>query len=161
MNIEELLIKHTNLDQAYEGLSDEYSHPAQKEYCFFKPQSVLRKALKNAAESFGCLTYMEDDYWLAIVGEKATIDNVEEVRCVVLSDEYGYGRTLKAALQQVDIPMEQVKKWSDDYILGFVDGVAGHVDLGWFGMVSKHPRVLGILDGASSVRRYVEDKENK
>lgn len=53
------------------------------------------------------------------------------------------------------------RKWSDDYILGFVEGVAGHVDLGWFGKVSKHPRVLGILDGASSAQRYTQEKENK
>lgn len=130
----------------------------QREYCFFYPKSVLREGLKNAGESFGCLTYMEDDYWLTVVGEKIAIDNLEEVRCVVLSDEYGYGRTLKAALQRVDIAVEQFKKWSDDYVLGFIEGVAGHADLGWFGALSKHPRVLGILDGANSARRYVEER---
>lgn len=154
-------IRRANFVLAHEMLSKEfgveYRHPVQREYCFFKPKSVLRKGLKNAAESFGCLTYMEDDYRLTIVGEGATIDNLEAVRCVVLSDEYGYGRTLKTAVQQVDIPIEHFKKWSDSYILGFVEGVAGHADLGWFGMLSKHPRVLGILDGASSARRYVEE----
>ena len=142
---------------AHEMLSNEYDYTTQKEYCFFYPKSVLRKALKNVAESFDCRTYMVDDYRLTIVGEKTTIDNIEEVRCVVLSNEYGYGRTLNNAAQQADIPMEHLKKWSDDYILGFVEGVAGHVDLGWFGMFSKHPRVLGILDGANSARRYVEE----
>ena len=93
--------------------------------------------------------------------EKIAIDSIEDVRCVVLSDEYGYGRTLTSAVQHVDIPMEHLKKWSDDYILGFVEGVAGHADLGWFGKVSKHPRVLGILDGASSAQRYTQEKENK
>lgn len=88
--------------------------------------------------------------------EGIAIDNIEEVRCVVLSGEYGYGRALVSAVQQVDIPMDHLEKWSDDYIHGFVEGVAGHADLGWFGMVSKHPRVLGILDGASSARRYRE-----
>lgn len=159
------LIRRANFVPAHEMVSNEYgveySHPAQREYCFFKPKSVLRKGLKNAAESFGCLTYMVDDYWLAIVGEEIAIDNIEKVRCVVLSDEYGYGQSLKTALQQVDIPIEQLKKWLDDYILGFIEGVAGHIELGWFGMVSKNPRVLGILDGASSARRYVEEKEKE
>lgn len=106
MSIEELLIKRSG---DLEMLSNEYRDPAQRGYCFFKPKSVLRKALKNAAESFGCLAYTEDDYWLTIVGEKAAVDNVEEVRRLVLSDEYGYGRTLTGAVQQVDILMDQLE----------------------------------------------------
>ena len=159
MNNAASLIRNGNVALANDVVRYEYDYPAQREYCFFKPKSVLRKALKNAAESFGCLTYMGDDYWLTIVGERTAIDNLEEVRCVVLSDEHGYGRTLNNAVQQADIPMEHLKKWTDSYILGFVEGVAGHVDLGWFGMISKHPRVLGILDGARSAQRYAE--ENK
>lgn len=159
------LIRRANFVLAHEVLRDEhgveYRHPAQREWCFFKPNSVLRKGLKNTAESFGCLTYMADDYWLTVVGEKIAIDNIEKVRCVVLSDEYGYGQPLKTALRQVDIPIEQFKKWSDDYILGFIEGVAGHIDLGWFGQTSNHPRVLGILDGAKSAQQYAEKKENK
>ena len=155
------LTHRANFVLANEILSNEYSHPAQREYCFFNPNSVLRKGLKNATESFGCLTHMADDYRLAIVGEKAAIDNTEKVRRIVLSDEYGYGQPLKTALQQVNIPVEQFKKWSDDYILGFIEGVAGHIDLGWFGLLSEHPRVLGILDGASSARRYVKEKEKE
>lgn len=136
-----------------------HNHTTQKEYCFFKPTSILRKALENTAKSFGCLTYTEDDYWLTIVGEKTTIDNIEEVRHIILSDEYGYGRTLTSAVQQTDIPIQHLKKWCDAYILGFVEGVAGHPDLDWFGTISKHPRVLGILDGTRSAKRYTE--ENK
>ena len=75
----------------------------------------------------------------------------------VLRNEYDYGQTLTSAVQQVDIPVEHINKWSDDYISGFVEGVAGHVVMGWCGMVSKHPRGLGILDGASSAQRYAEE----
>lgn len=146
---------------AHEMLSNEYKCPTQREYCFFKPTSVLRRALKNTAESFGCLAYMVGDYWLTIVGEKTAIDSIEEVRCIVLSDEFGYGRTLQSAIQREDIPTGLLSKWSDDYILGFVEGVAGHPDLDWFGATSRHPRVLGILDGASCGRRYAEENDDE
>lgn len=56
---------------------------------------------------------------------------------------------------------EAIDKWQEDYIQCFFEGLIGNFDLGWFGSFSKNPHVLGILDGADSVWRYVKDKENK
>ena len=44
--------------------------------------------------------------------------------------------------------LEVDKKWQEDY----VEGLIGNFDLG---SVSKNPHVLGILDGADSMKRYV------
>lgn len=132
-------------------LRDEYGielgHPAQIGYCSFDPEDIIGKALERTARVFGCLTHTEDGIYLTVVGEKEAIDNLEEVRLVALSDEYGY----KNALSEVDITSVD-KKWQEDYVAGFFDGLIGNFDLGSF---SKNPHVLGILDGA---RRYAKDK---
>nr|DAK19084.1 MAG TPA: hypothetical protein [Caudoviricetes sp.] len=91
--------------------------------------------------------YRENGIYLTIVGEREAIDKLEEVRQVALS-EAGIGK-------------EQFKKWQEDYVEGFFDGLIGNLDLGWFGSVSNNPHVLGILDGADSTWRYVKDKENR
>lgn len=102
--------------------------------------------------------HTEDGIYLTIVGEKEAIDKLEEVRLVALSDEYGYKNALNRALLEAGISREQFKKWQEDYVEGFFDGLIGNFELGWF---SKNPHVLGILDGADSAWRYVKDKENK
>ena len=119
-----------------------------------RPWSVL-------LEFFGCLTCTEDGIYLTIVGEKEAIDKLEEVRLVALSDEYGYKYPLSRALSGADIGKDQFKKWQEDYIQGFFDGLIGNFDLGLSAAISKNPHVLGILDGADSMWRYVKDKENK
>lgn len=142
----------------------EYGNPAQIGYCSFDPEDIIGKALERTANVFGCLMHTEDDIYLTIVGEKEVIDRLEEVRQVALSDEYGYKNALNKALSEADIAgigKEQFKKWQEDYVGGFFDGLIGNFDLGWFGSFSKHPHVLGILDGADSAWRYVKDKENK
>lgn len=102
--------------------------------------------------------YRENDIYLTIVGEREAIDNLEEVRQVALSDEYGYKNALNKALSEAGIGKDQFDKWKKDYVEGFFDGLIGNFDLG---SVSKNPHVLGILDGADSAWRYVKDKENK
>ena len=121
--------------------------PPQIGYCSFDPEDIIGKALERTARVFGCLTHTEDNTYLTVVGEKEAIDNLEEVRLVALSDEYGYKNLLNRALSEADIG----EKWQEDY----VEGLIGNFDIGSF---SKNPHVLGILEGAW---RYVKDKENK
>lgn len=139
----------------------EYGNPAQIGYCSLDPEDIIGKALERTAKVFGSLMHTENDIYLTIVGEKEAIDKLEEVRLVALSDEYGYKDPLNRALSEADIGKEQFKKWQEDYVEGFFDGLIGNFDLGWFGSFSKNPHVLGILDGADSAWRYVKDKENK
>lgn len=139
----------------------EYGNPAQIGYCSLNPEDIIGKALERTARVFGCLMYRENDIYLTIIGEKEAIDKLEEVRQVALSDEYGYKNALNRALSEADIGREQFKKWQEDYVEGFFDGLIGNFDLGWFGSFSQHPHVLGILAGADSAWRYVKDKENK
>nr|DAM32243.1 MAG TPA: hypothetical protein [Caudoviricetes sp.] len=136
----------------------EYGNPAQIGYCSLNPEDIIGKALERTANVFGCLIHTENDIYLTIVGEKEAIDKLEEVRRVALSDEYGYKGPLSKALLEAGISKEQFKKWQEDYVEGFFDGLIGNFDLGSF---SKNPHVLGILDGADSAWRYVKDKENK
>lgn len=141
----------------------EYSNPAQVGYCSFDPEDTIGEALENVARLLDCLTYTEGNTYLTVVGEKEAIDALEEVRRVALSDEYGYTDPLNKAVSGADIEgigEKQFRNWKKNYILGFFDGLVGNADLGWFGGFSKHPYVLGILDGADSAKRYVKDKEN-
>lgn len=144
---------------ANDVLRDEYGvelgHPAQIGYCSFDPEDIIGKALERTARVFGCLTHTEDDIYLTIVGEKEAIDKLEEVRLVALSDEYGYKNALNKALLEDGITSVD-KKWQEDYVEGFFDGLIGNFDLG---SVSKNPHVLGILDGADSMKRYVKANE--
>ena len=139
----------------------EYGNSAQNGYCSFDPEDIIGKALERTANVFGCLMYRENDIFVTIVGEKEAIDRLEEVRLVALSDEYGYKDPLNKALSEADIGKDQFDKWKKDYVEGFFDGLIGNFDMGWFGSVSKNPHILGVLDGADSMWRYVKDKENK
>ena len=144
---------------ANDVLRDEYGvelgHPAQIGYCSFDPEDTIGGALERTARVFGCLTHTEDGIYLTVVGEKEAIDNLEEVRLVALSDEYGY----KNALSEAGITSVDKKWWMHHYVEGFFDGLIGNFDLGWFGSFSKNPHVLGILDGADSMKRYVKANE--
>lgn len=145
-----------------DGYGVEYGDTAQIGYCSFDTEDIIGGALKHTASVFGCLTYTENDIFLTVVGEKEAIDKLEEVRRVALSDEYGYKNALNKTVSEADITgigEKQFKKWREDYIQGFFDGLIGNFDLGWFGAFSKQPHVLGILDGFASIERYV--KENK
>lgn len=158
-------IRRADYVLANDVLRDEYGvefgNPAQIRYCSSDPEDIIGKALERTAHVFGGLTCTEDDIFLTVVGEKEAIDKLEEVRQVALSDEYGYKNALNRALSEADIGKEQFKKWQEDYVEGFFDGLIGNFDLGWFGSFSQHPHVLGILAGADSAWRYVKDKENK
>lgn len=154
-------IRRADYDVLRDEYGVEYGNPSQIGYCSSDPEDIIGKALERTARVFGCFTHMENDIFLTIVGEKEAIDKLEEVRLVALSDEYGYKNALNRALSEADIAgigKEQFKKWREDYVEGFFDGLIGNFDLGSF---SKNPHVLGILGGADSAWRYVKDKENK
>lgn len=97
---------------------------------------------------------------LTIVGEEDSIILLKHVWRVALSDELGYDVMLKKRVLDANIQgAVEYRKWADDYILGFFEGLAGNPDTVRLSSLSKHPRVLGILDGADNSERYV--KENK
>lgn len=90
-----------------------------------------------------------------IVGEEDTITLLKYVWRVGLSDKYGYDAMLKNRVLDADIRgAAEYRKWADDYILGFFEGVAGNHDTEHLSRFSKHPRILGILDGFDSMKRY-------
>lgn len=156
-------IRRANYVLANDVLKDEYGveyrNPAQIGYCSCDPKDIIGKALERTAWVFGCLTHTEGDTFLTVVGEKEAISKLEEVRQVALSDKYGYKDPLNKAASGYLLESGISEKWQEDYVEGFFDGLIGNFDLGWFGAFSKHPHVLGILDGADSAQRYV--KENK
>lgn len=147
----------------------EYKIPAQVQfYAIHRDHNdakVINESLKQIAEMYGCVTYMEqekDSSRLTIVGEDAAVVALREVWRLARSDEYGYEAAMKPRAWEASIfgrGREVFRKWSDDYILGFFEGLAGNPGTVQLSRLSKHPRVLGILDGADNLERYV--KENK
>lgn len=145
----------------------EYKHPSQAEYyAIYRDHSdarAINESLKSIAEMYGCLTCLASDAYtgqLTIVGEEDTISLLKYVWRVALSDEYGYDAMMKNRVLDADIRGGvEYGKWANDYILGFFEGVAGNPDTAYLSRFSKHPRVLGILDGFASIERY--EKENK
>jgi hypothetical protein len=143
----------------------EYSNPSQVEYyAIYRDHSdarAINESLKCVAEMYGCLTYLESDAdtgRLTIVGEYDVISFLKYCWRVALSDEYGYDAKLKKRV--LDASMRDYRKWADDYILGFFEGVVGNPDIGHLPGFSKHPRILGMLDGFDSIEHY-ERKDTK
>lgn len=144
--------------------SVEYKHPSQAEYYAIyrdHPDArAINESLKSIAEMYGCLTCLASDAYtgkLTIVGEEDSISLLKHVRRVALSDEYGYDAMLKNRMLDADI--RGYRKWADDYILGFFEGVVGNPDIVHLSRFSEHLRILGILDGFNSIKHY--EKENK
>jgi hypothetical protein len=140
----------------------EYNRPGQAEYlAIYKDNPgarAINESLKCIAEMYGCLTYLESDAYigqLTIVGEEDSISLLKHVWRVGLSDEYGYDAKLKKRVLDANIQGDvEYRKWADDYIFGFFEGVAGNPDTEHLSRFSKHPRILGILDGFDSMKRY-------
>lgn len=145
----------------------EYNRPGQVEYLAIyrdNPDArAINESLKCIAEMYGCLTCLASDAYtgkLTIVGEEDMVSLLKYCWRVALSDEYGYDAVLKNRVLDADIRGgEEYRKWANDYILGFFEGVAGNPDTVQLSRFSEHPRVLGILDGFNSIKRY--EKENK
>lgn len=143
----------------------EYNRPGQAEYyAIYRDHSdarAINESLKCVAEMYGCLTYLESDAdtgRLTIVGEDDVISFLKYCWRVALSDEYGYDAKLKKRVLGASIM--DYRKWADDYILGFFEGVVGNPDTEHLPSFSKHPRILGILDGFDSINHY-ERKDTK
>lgn len=145
----------------------EYNRPGQVEYLAIyrdNPDArAINESLKCIAEMYGCLTCLASDAYigkLTIVGEEDMVSLLKYCWRVALSDEYGYDAVLKNRVLDADIRGgEEYRKWANDYILGFFEGVAGNPDTVQLSRFSEHPQVLGILDGFNSIKRY--EKENK
>lgn len=136
----------------------EYKRPGQAEYyAIYRDHSdarAINEALKGIAEMYGCLTCLASDAYtgkLTIVGEEDTITLLKYVWRVGLSDKYGYDAPCVGCGHSGRCRVQEV---ADDYIFGFFEGVAGNPDTEHLSRFSKHPRILGILDGFDSMKRY-------
>lgn len=146
----------------------EYSNPSQVEYyAIYRDHSdarAINEALKYVAEMYGCLACLASDAYtgkLTIVGEDGIISFLKYCWRVALSDEYGYDAKLKKRVLDANIQgAVEYRKWADDYILGFFEGVVGNPDIEHLPGFSKHPRILGMLDGFDSINHY-ERKDTK
>ena len=122
----------------------EYKNPSQVQYyALFKDHDdskAINEALKHVADMLGCMTsieYQEATSRLTIVGEKMAVNTVRHVWQTALKT---YTTTLNERVSKASIKSrEEFRKWSDDYILGFFEGLAARHSY-------AHPRILGLLD---------------
>ena len=122
----------------------EYKKPSQVQYyALFKDHDdskAINEALKHVADMLGCMTYIEYQEFtsrLTIVGEEMAVDTVKQVWQTALKT---YTTTLNERVSKASIKsQEELRKWSDDYILGFFEGITAR-------HLYAHPRILGLLD---------------
>lgn len=123
----------------------EYKKPSQVQYyALFKDHDdskAINEALKHVADMLGCMTYIEyqeSTSRLTIVGEEMAVGTVRHVWQTALKT---YTTTLNERVSKASIKSrEEFRKWSDDYILGFFEGLTARHSY-------AHPRILGLLDG--------------
>lgn len=123
----------------------EYKKPSQVEYyALFKDHDdskAINEALKHVADMLGCMTYIEyqeSSSRLTIVGEEMAVNTVRQVWQIAIKT---YTTTLNERVSKASIKSrEEFRKWSDDYILGFFEGLTARHSY-------AHPRILGLLDG--------------
>lgn len=113
----------------------EYKKPSQVQYyALFKDHDdskAVNEALKHIADMLGCMTYIEyqeSTSRLTVVGEEMAVDTVRQVWQTALKT---YTTTLNERVSKASI---KFRKRSDDYILGFFEGL------------TAHPRILALLD---------------
>lgn len=113
-------------------------------YSLFKDHDdakAINEALKHVADMLGCVSYIEYQESLSrltIVGEETAVNTVRQVRQAALKT---YTTTLNERVSEASIKSrEELRKWSDDYILGFFEGLTARHSY-------AHPRILGLLDG--------------
>lgn len=123
----------------------EYKNPSQVQYyALFKDHDdakAINEALKHVADMLGCLAhieYQEATSRLTIVGEE---DDVNAVRLAWETALRTYTTTLNERVSKAHVKSrEELREWSDDYILGFFEGLTAR-------HLYAHPRILGLLDG--------------
>ena len=85
----------------------------------------------------GCMTYIESASRLTVVGEEMAVNTVRQVWQTALKT---YTTTLNERVSKASIKSrEEFRKWSDDYILGFFEGLTARHSYG-------HPRILGLFE---------------
>ena len=122
----------------------EYKKPSQVQYyALFKDHDdskAINEALKHVADMLGCMThieYQESTSRLTIVGEE---DDVNAVRLAWETALRTYTTTLNERVSKANVKSrEEFRQWSDDYILGFFEGLTARHSY-------AHPRILGLLD---------------
>lgn len=123
----------------------EYQEPSQAQYyALFKDHEdakAINEALKHVADMLGCMTYIEYQEpasRLTVVGEEMAVGTVRQVWRTALET---YTVTLNERVSKASIKSrEELRKWSDDYILGFFEGFTARHSY-------AHPRILGLIDG--------------
>ena len=123
----------------------EYKKPSQVQYyALFKDHDdskAINEALKHVADMLGCMTYIEyqePSSRLTVVGEEMAVNTVRQVWQTALKT---YTATLNERVSKASIKSrEEFRKWSDDYILGFFEGLTARHSY-------AHPRILGLIDG--------------
>ena len=123
----------------------EYKKPSQVQYyALFKDHDdskAINEALKHIADMLGCMTYIEyqeSASRLTVVGEEVAVGTVRDVWRIALKT---YTTTLNERVSKASIKSrEEFRQWSDDYILGFFEGLTARHSY-------VHPRILGLLDG--------------
>lgn len=141
-------IRHDAFVDANALLKDEYGveyeKPSQVQYySLFKDHDdskAINEALKHIADMLGCMTYIEyqeSSSRLTIVGEEMAVNTVRQVWKTALKT---YTTTLNERVSKAPIKSrEEFREWSDDYILGFFEGLTARHSY-------AYPRVLGLLD---------------
>lgn len=133
----------------------EYKKPSQVEYyALFKDHDdskAINEALKHVADMLGCMTYIEyqeSTSRLTVVGEEMAVNTVRHVGRIALKT---YTVTLNERVSKASIKSrEEFRKWSDDYILGFFEGLTARHSY-------AHPRILGLLDGLKEYKKEKND----
>lgn len=133
----------------------EYKKPSQVEYyALFKDHDdskAINEALKHVADMLGCMTYIEyqeSASRLTIVGEEMAVNTIRHVWQTALKT---YTTTLNERVSKASIKSrEEFRKWSDDYILGFFEGLTARHSY-------AHPWILGLLDGLKEYKKEEND----
>lgn len=133
----------------------EYQKPSQAQYyALFKDHDdarAINEALKHVADMLGCMTtieYQRPSSRLTIVGEEAAANIVRHVWQTALKT---YETTLNERVSKANVKSrEEFRKWSDDYILGFFEGLTARHSY-------AHPRILGLLDGLGYYKKEKND----
>lgn len=94
------------------------------------------------------IEYQESTSRLTVVGEEDSVNTIRHVWRIALKT---YTTTLNERVSKASIKSrEEFRKWSDDYILGFFEGLLP-------GTHMPHPRILGLLDGLKECKKEKND----
>lgn len=143
----------------------EYKHPSQVEYyAVYRDHSdarAINESLKNIAEMYGCLAYLESDAYtgrLVVVGEEGAVNRVKYAWRIAMSEEYGYEAYINQHLNDVRFHDEKhYKKWVADYIEGFFEGLVTGPQRVHEELLRDHPRMVGLRDGLSAYMKQYEE----